>query len=171
MLLISAVTHLEAMVVVTYYGVYMKKNIIIGLSIVVVIGIFVYQQKQSSLIQGSPENTEASMTDETTPIEETATPTDMATESAEVIPVEDPTPEAAGLTTATVALHNSRTSCWTIINGAVYDLTGWIPKHPGGEQAILQLCGIDGSAKYNRQHGGGKKQATILAGFKIGILE
>lgn len=67
-----------------------------------------------------------------------------------------------------VAGHNSRTSCWSTINGKVYDLTSWIPEHPGGEEAILELCGNDGSAKFNGQHGGAVRQATILAGFKIG---
>lgn len=77
---------------------------------------------------------------------------------------------STGIMAAVVAEHNTRTSCWTSINGNVYDLTSWIPKHPGGEQAILQLCGIDGSEKFNRKHGGGQSQATILAGFKIGVL-
>lgn len=76
---------------------------------------------------------------------------------------------AGGYTAADVAAHNSKSSCWSIINGNVYDLTSWIPKHPGGENAILQLCGTDGSAKFNGQHGGAAKQAGILAGFKIGV--
>lgn len=74
------------------------------------------------------------------------------------------------ITGATVAEHNSRESCWSSINGNVYDLTSWIPQHPGGEQAILQLCGKDGSAKFNGMHGGSATQENILAGFKIGVL-
>jgi len=66
-----------------------------------------------------------------------------------------------------VAEHNSRESCWTIINDSVYDLTSWIPNHPGGEEAILQLCGIDGSIKFNEKHGGSSKQEMILSGFKL----
>lgn len=74
------------------------------------------------------------------------------------------------ITAATVAQHASRESCWSSINGGVYDLTSWIPQHPGGEQAILQLCGTDGSAKFNGMHGGSVTQESILAGFKIGAL-
>lgn len=77
---------------------------------------------------------------------------------------------ASIFTPAQVAEHNSRTSCWSIINGSVYDLTSWIPNHPGGERAILQLCGIDGSEQYNGKHGNARRPAAILAGFKIGIL-
>lgn len=73
-------------------------------------------------------------------------------------------------TLAQVAEHNSRMSCWSAINGGVYDLTSWIPNHPGGEYAILQICGIDGSEKYNGKHGNSRRPAVFLAGFKIGTL-
>jgi cytochrome b involved in lipid metabolism len=69
-----------------------------------------------------------------------------------------------------VATHNLRSSCWSAINGSVYDLTSWIPNHPGGERAILSLCGTDGSDAYNGQHGGSSRTATILGGFKLGAL-
>lgn len=77
---------------------------------------------------------------------------------------------SSGITAGTVASHNSRASCWSSINGSVYDLTSWIPKHPGGEQAILGLCGTDGSAKFNRKHGGDASKEKILFGFKVGVL-
>lgn len=79
------------------------------------------------------------------------------------------TPVTSNISLAEVGQHNSKASCWATINGNVYDLTSWIPQHPGGERAILQICGIDGSSKFNHQHGGATKQAMILAGFKIGV--
>ncbi len=79
-------------------------------------------------------------------------------------------PTAGGITLAQIASHNSNASCWSAVNGSVYDLTSWIPNHPGGSQSILSMCGIDGSASYNNQHGGGSKPARILAGFKLGAL-
>ncbi|MBL8158019.1 cytochrome b5 domain-containing protein [bacterium] len=68
----------------------------------------------------------------------------------------------AAYSAADVASHNSSSDCWSIINGGVYDLTSWIPRHPGGERAIEGLCGKDGSAAFNGQHGGGAAQAAIL---------
>jgi hypothetical protein len=56
------------------------------------------------------------------------------------------------------------------INGGVYDLTAWISKHPGGERAILSICGKDGSAAFNDQHGGQRRPANELSGFKIGTI-
>lgn len=84
--------------------------------------------------------------------------------------VSKPVPSNSGITLSLISTHNSRSSCWSAINGEVYDLTSWIPNHPGGEQVILSICGRDGSNDFNGQHGGSRKIATILAGFKIGTL-
>ncbi len=73
-------------------------------------------------------------------------------------------------TLAQVATHGSQASCWTAINGKVYDVTTWISQHPGGQQAILSLCGKDGSAAFNGQHGGQARPASELATFLIGTL-
>ncbi len=71
---------------------------------------------------------------------------------------------------AHVAAHKDAVSCWSVVNGGVYDLTAWIAQHPGGSDKILGICGKDGSAAFNEQHDGAKKQADILATFKIGVL-
>ena len=77
---------------------------------------------------------------------------------------------SSGYTLAQVALHNDAKRCWTAINGGVYDVTTWINQHPGGPEAILSICGIDGSVAFNDQHGGQRRPANELAGFKIGNL-
>lgn len=70
-----------------------------------------------------------------------------------------------------VAEHNTSSDCWAIINSGVYDLTSWISRHPGGERAIEGLCGKDGSAAFNGQHGGGASQEAILVELKVGVLK
>lgn len=74
-------------------------------------------------------------------------------------------------TLADVAKHKDQSSCWTAINGGVYDLTSWIAKHPGGEGTILSICGIDGSAAFNGQHGGQGRPERVLESYKIGLLK
>lgn len=69
-----------------------------------------------------------------------------------------------------VAKHNSASSCWTTIHGNVYDVTNWISQHPGGSDAILSLCGTDGTAAFTDQHSGQARPANELASFKIGTL-
>ncbi|MFA7286180.1 MAG: cytochrome b5 domain-containing protein [Patescibacteria group bacterium] len=80
-------------------------------------------------------------------------------------------PKVAGYTLTDVATHSTKENCWSAVNGNVYDLTSWVPKHPGGDAAIAQICGKDGSALFAGQHGGAAKQASILATFKIGVLQ
>ena len=70
-----------------------------------------------------------------------------------------------------VAAANSQSKCWTVISGNVYDLTAWVSKHPGGQENILSICGIDGTSAFEGQHGGQGRPAKILASYKIGTLQ
>lgn len=83
-----------------------------------------------------------------------------------------PTPSASpsALTAAAVAKHATAASCWSIVNGTVYDLTPWIARHPGGQQRILGMCGKDATAQFLAQHGSSSRVAQLLAGFKLGPL-
>jgi len=67
-----------------------------------------------------------------------------------------------------VATHNNASSCWTAIRSQVYDMTAWIDQHPGGRQAILSLCGKDGTAAFVAQHGGEAQPEAELKSFFIG---
>jgi hypothetical protein len=92
----------------------------------------------------------------------TPTPTPTATVSA--------TPTPAGYTMAQVRANNTAKSCWTAIDGYVYNLTNWINSHPGGSGAILFLCGTDGSNAFKAQHENQTKPAIRLDGYRIGPL-
>ncbi|MBU6310484.1 hypothetical protein KGO06_00925 [Patescibacteria group bacterium] len=77
---------------------------------------------------------------------------------------------AAGITRDEVARHADRSSCWSSINGFVYDLTSWIDRHPGGASRIVSICGKDGSAAFGRAHGMQENAEAALSQFKIGNL-
>lgn len=100
------------------------------------------------------------------------TPTPKPTPS--VTPTPTPTPSATTksnlLTLDAVKQNNSEKSCWTIIDGYVYDLTMWIKSHPGGEGAIKSLCGKDGSADYKSQHSNQRKPEQRLESYLLGPL-
>jgi hypothetical protein len=83
---------------------------------------------------------------------------------------EAPKPEPAGYTMANVRANNSKGSCWSVINGYVYDLTKWISSHPGGEGAIISLCGKDGTNEFVAQHKGQGKAEARLSGYVLGLL-
>lgn len=71
---------------------------------------------------------------------------------------------------AEVSDHDSEESCWAIIDEVVYDLTEWLPRHPGGREAIAQLCGQDGTALFEGRHGDDLAAQNQLERFAIGPL-
>ena len=48
-------------------------------------------------------------------------------------------------TLAEVAKHNKKEDAWIALQGKVYNVTEWIPQHPGGD-AILQCLGKDATS-------------------------
>ena len=56
------------------------------------------------------------------------------------------------LTGAEVAKHNSRESCWVIIHGRAYNVTEFLPEHPGGPRIILKYAGKDATGEYEPIH-------------------
>ena len=90
-------------------------------------------------------------------------------------PTPTPTPKAtaepAGYTMGKVKANNTASSCWSVINGNVYDLTNWINQHPGGSGAIRGLCGTDGSAEYLAQHKGQSNAGSRLASYLLGPIQ
>ena len=144
-----------------------KKFIGICVLALFVTGLLVILVIDTPVSQNSPvsTNTQTTVVGKTTSYvtQPTSTPSSTTTPSPS-------TTTPGTYTMAQVAQHNSGGSCWTAINGNVYDVTSWIGQHPGGSGAILSLCGIDGSAAFNGQHGGQGRPAQELASFQIGTL-
>jgi cytochrome b involved in lipid metabolism len=72
---------------------------------------------------------------------------------------------------AEVKKNNNDKNCWTIVDENVYNLTTWIKSHPGGENAILSLCGVDGTSAFKSKHAGSPGPAGQLDSYKIGKLK
>ena len=149
--------------------------ILIGLVLIVGSGGLVFWQKNAAFEEVTPNENSETVTPNSSASTNTSDDDDEFENEDEdddfvTLPPTNNAASGASYTMAQVSVHNSGTSCWSAINGNVYDLTSWIPNHPGGPDKILQLCGTDGSAKFNGQHGGSQQQATVLAGFKIGVL-
>jgi L-lactate dehydrogenase (cytochrome) len=56
------------------------------------------------------------------------------------------------LTGEEIAKHNSKESCWVIIHGRAYDVTEFMPEHPGGPKIILKYAGKDATEEYEPIH-------------------
>jgi cytochrome b involved in lipid metabolism len=102
--------------------------------------------------------------------------------SNDVSQSEDPvvSEEPITITLGEVSSRNSEQECWTIVSGSVYDITSYIPRHPGGDE-ILLACGTDGTSLFNERktdsgeiigsgtpHSSGA--ANQLDSFFIGVL-
>ena len=51
-----------------------------------------------------------------------------------------------------VRKHGTRDDAWVIVDGNVYDVTSWIPKHPGGDRILLAFAGRDCTDEFAAFH-------------------
>jgi cytochrome b involved in lipid metabolism len=70
-----------------------------------------------------------------------------------------------------VRVNRTKSKCWTVIDDNVYDLTRWIEPHPGGDGAILSLCGTDGTSAFMSQHGSRVSPNQQLERYLLGPLD
>lgn len=75
------------------------------------------------------------------------------------------------LSASEVATHNSKSDCWSIVKGSVYNLTSYVQKHPGGASVIANICGKDGSGAFTNQHNSQSKPNNVLSGFLLGAVD
>jgi predicted heme/steroid binding protein len=74
---------------------------------------------------------------------------------------------AADYTLSEVSAHNTASDCWLVISGQVYDVTTFIPIHPGGN-AILAYCGEDATSIFDAIHN--PTAFAMLPPYLIGTL-
>jgi len=48
--------------------------------------------------------------------------------------------------------HSKRDDAWTAINGKVYNITHYLPFHPGGEKELMRVAGRDGTKLFMLTH-------------------
>lgn len=60
----------------------------------------------------------------------------------------NPSQPLTQITMDELSKHADIQSCWLLIDGKVYDVTTFIPGHPGGKE-ILKGCGKDATELYN----------------------
>ncbi|GAB7354803.1 hypothetical protein MBLNU459_g5195t1 [Dothideomycetes sp. NU459] len=70
-----------------------------------------------------------------------------------------------------VQQHRSAESCWVVLYGNVYDVTSFVPEHPGGSKIILQLAGQDATEEYDPIHPPGTLEESLPAECKLGAFD
>jgi|SRR3989344_1225731 len=69
--------------------------------------------------------------------------------------------------------HNKLEDCWVVYKSRVYDITSWLPKHPGTAQVILPNCGTaeEFEKAFTQKHGTTKASLLMRVGVFIGDFE
>ncbi|KAI9716569.1 MAG: hypothetical protein M1812_005300 [Candelaria pacifica] len=70
-----------------------------------------------------------------------------------------------------VAKHNHPESCWVILYDQVYDVTNFLPNHPGGSKIILKLAGRDATEEYDPIHPPGTLEESLPPEAKLGAID
>lgn len=72
-----------------------------------------------------------------------------------------------------VARHDSAESCWYAIEGKVYDVTDYVPRHPTPPTVLLPWCGKE-ATEGMRTKGFGRDHSSMawdmLEEYRIGTL-
>jgi cytochrome b involved in lipid metabolism len=77
------------------------------------------------------------------------------------------------ITSSQLATHNIMSNCWISYKGKVYDITSWLPIHPGSAAAILPYCGTSTQFEnaFTGQHGTSQVDTLIQEGIYKGVLQ
>ncbi|KAI1643941.1 FMN-dependent dehydrogenase-domain-containing protein [Daldinia loculata] len=70
-----------------------------------------------------------------------------------------------------VVKHTTPESCWVVLYGNVYDVTEFLPSHPGGSKIILQLAGRDATDEYDPIHPPGILEENLKPEAKLGRID
>ncbi|EDV29823.1 Cytochrome b5 [Trichoplax sp. H2] len=70
-----------------------------------------------------------------------------------------------------VAEHSDVDSAWIIIKNKVYDVSKFIPEHPGGEEVVLEFAGKDATEAFNDVGHSTDAQALLTQHYIGDIVE
>lgn len=73
------------------------------------------------------------------------------------------------ITPSELARHTSEFDCWTAYQGKVYNITQYIPYHPGGKQKLMLGAGKDCTELFDRYHRW-VNCSNILGKCLVGVL-
>jgi 4-hydroxysphinganine ceramide fatty acyl 2-hydroxylase len=75
-------------------------------------------------------------------------------------------------TTEDVARHTTPLSCWVTRSGKVYDVSAFLPDHPGGDDLILKYAGraVEAVMKNPDEHDHSDSAYEMLDEYVIGRL-
>lgn len=73
-----------------------------------------------------------------------------------------------------VAEHDSPRDCWKVIDGEVYDVTGYVARHPADTGVLAEWCGREATAAWEGRGGAhehSSRARRLLERYRIGTLK
>ncbi|KAI1635916.1 FMN-dependent dehydrogenase-domain-containing protein [Biscogniauxia mediterranea] len=70
-----------------------------------------------------------------------------------------------------VSRHSSPEDLWLVVDDTVYDLSSFVPEHPGGADVLLRYAGRDATAAYSEVHSMSLIRDSLPASSRIGALD
>jgi cytochrome b involved in lipid metabolism len=92
------------------------------------------------------------------------------------VPLKRPSPPDAfanpdrAVTWQELAEHNAADSAWIAVDGAVYDVTEFVDRHPGGRELLLLSVGREATDLFNSYHPFTNAPRAVLQKYRIGKL-
>jgi len=82
-------------------------------------------------------------------------------------------PNLQEITKQELSNHNSLKDCWVAYESKVYDITDFLPKHPGSANAITPFCGksTEFENAFKDQHGQTQVKTLLKEGIYKGELK
>lgn len=68
--------------------------------------------------------------------------------------------------------HKTAASCWVSRHGKVYDISTFLPDHPGGEDVVLKYAGgsVDATMKDGEEHEHSEAAYDMMEEYLVGRL-
>ncbi len=80
---------------------------------------------------------------------------------------DDPSPRI--ITRTELRIHNTRQDCWMALRGKVYDVTRYLPYHPGSVEELMRAAADDATQLFDEIHPW-VNDAAILESCFVGVL-
>ncbi|KAJ1845125.1 hypothetical protein LPJ73_004954 [Coemansia sp. RSA 2703] len=78
--------------------------------------------------------------------------------------------ETKSYTAAEIKQHDKRDDIWIVVHGKVYDVTKFLDEHPGGEEVILEVAGLDATDAFE-DIGHSEDARELLKDYFVGNLQ
>ncbi|XP_078447474.1 uncharacterized protein LOC144716245 isoform X2 [Wolffia australiana] len=79
--------------------------------------------------------------------------------------------ELKNFSASEIALHSSKKDCWLVVDGKVYDVTGFLEDHPGGEEVLLYASGTGDATQSFEDVGHSSSAKSMMNRYLIGNVE